>query len=70
MMLPVILNVIGMRVFGYSQGSSAYKWMTAATIICWFVAFSYLAAIIAYGLFRFTIMVWAAIFRSDHKHKN
>jgi hypothetical protein len=70
MMLPVILNVIGMHVFGYSRGSSAYNWMTAATILCWFVAFSYVAAIIAYGLFRLAIMVWAAIFRGDGKHKN
>jgi hypothetical protein len=70
MMLPVILNVIGMQVFGYSQGGVAYKWVTAATILCWFVAFSYLAAIVAYGLFRFAIMIWVAIFCGDSKQEN
>ena len=69
MMLPVILNVIGMQLFGYSQGSAAYKWMTAATIVSWFFAISYLVAIAGYALIQICETIWVAVFRRDGEHK-
>lgn len=52
MMLPLVANVIGMALFGYSRTSRAYEVMTWVTVAFWTAAAAYIAVYFLMTLHR------------------
>lgn len=58
MMLPIVANVIGMALFGYSKTSVAYEGMMWVTMAFWAAAAAYVAVYFVMILHRLCEAIW------------